>query len=128
MSKKILIVDDEPDVVTVTKFTLEHNGFEVVTAYDGEDGIKKAKEHKPDLILLDMLMPKMFGSDVAIELKADPELRDIPIVFITNVPLDFLTVPKEGELPRDAQGNICLPKSCSEKDLVAIINSLTQVK
>ena len=61
MSKKILVVDDEPDVVTVIKFTLETRGFEVITAYDGDEGLNKAKRERPDLIILDVLMPKMYG-------------------------------------------------------------------
>ena len=61
ISKKILVVDDEPDVVTVIKFTLETRGFEVITAYDGDEGLNKAKRERPDLIILDVLMPKMYG-------------------------------------------------------------------
>ena len=55
------MVDDEPDVVTVIKFTLETRGFEVITAYDGDEGLNKAKRERPDLIILDVLMPKMYG-------------------------------------------------------------------
>ena len=59
--KKILVVDDEADILDVIKLTLEPNGYEVVTASDGEGGLEKAKSKKPDLIILDILMPKMDG-------------------------------------------------------------------
>ena len=59
--KRILVVDDEPELVKALKIRLENEGFEVITAQDGEEGIKKAQEQNPDLIVLDIMMPKMDG-------------------------------------------------------------------
>jgi CheY-like chemotaxis protein len=80
---KILIIEDEPDLVTVVKLRLEANGFEVLTAEDGEAGLRKIYEEKPDLILLDILMPKMDGYEVCRRLKNDPITAALPIVVIT---------------------------------------------
>ncbi|MCM8781005.1 MAG: response regulator [Candidatus Omnitrophica bacterium] len=126
MITKVLIVDDEPDIVAVMKFTLESKGFKVITAYDGLEGLKKAKEENPDLIILDVLMPKVFGDDLAVKLKSEPDTYNIPIILLTNLPLDFLA-GKDGSnssFSRDSRGNIYLPKTCSEEQLLAAINSL----
>ncbi len=81
--KKILIVDDDAHVVLMTKSRLEANGYQVATADSGIEGIKMAKEWKPDLILLDMIMPAMEGPDVCQNIKSDDETRHIPIVILT---------------------------------------------
>lgn len=126
MPKKILLVDDEPDIVVVMKFTLETNGFEVITAYDGDEGWQKAKEYKPDLIILDVLMPKMLGDDLAAKLKGDPDTGRIPIIFLTNLPTHFLTGRSglNDELEFDSRGNFYLPKSCSEEELLFAIKRI----
>jgi DNA-binding response OmpR family regulator len=83
MAKRILIVDDEKDLVDILKARLEIEGYEVLTAYDGQEGLEKAQEEKPDLILLDIMMPKMNGYQVCRLLKFDDEYKRIPIVIIT---------------------------------------------
>lgn len=83
MAKRILIVDDERDLVDLLKARLEAQGFEVVTAYDGQEGLEKAKEEKPDLILLDVMMPKMDGYQVCRFLKFDEAFKQIPIIMLT---------------------------------------------
>jgi len=122
MGKKILIAEDEPDMVTVMKFILERRGFEVITAYDGDEGLKKAQEDKPDLIILDVLMPKAFGDDVATKLRQDINTMSIPILFLTNLPLPFLTgIENKEDLQQDKQGNWYLNKNCNEEDLLLAI-------
>ncbi len=83
--RRILLVEDDTFVsgMYVTKFTAE--GFDILLANDGEEGLKKAKTAVPDLVLLDLLLPKKSGFDVLIELKSDPRLRDIPVVLLTNL-------------------------------------------
>ena len=81
---KILLVDDDKDFVESTKTVLESKQYEVIVAYEGDDGIRKAKEEKPDLILLDVIMPLRDGFSAAEQLKKDPELRKIPIVMLTS--------------------------------------------
>ncbi|MCR5261776.1 MAG: response regulator [Candidatus Gastranaerophilales bacterium] len=83
MAKKVLIVDDEQDIVETLKFMLETENFECHCAYDGEQGLNKAKEIMPDLIILDVMMPIMNGYKVSRLLKFDPQYRDIPILMLT---------------------------------------------
>lgn len=83
--KKILVIDDEPDVVAYLTSLFEDNGFAVATAADGEEGIQKAKSERPDLITLDISMPEKSGVRFYREMKADPEMKDIPIVIVTGV-------------------------------------------
>jgi len=80
---KILIVDDDTDFVESTKTILESKPYDVVVAYQGEEGLKKAKEENPDLILLDVIMPVKDGFTAAEQIKKDPELRKIPILMLT---------------------------------------------
>jgi len=80
---KILIIEDEPDQVKMVKLRLEANNFSVLSAGDAQEGIVIAREEKPDLILLDMLLPDMNGLDAAKELKKDERTKDIPIIAVT---------------------------------------------
>lgn len=81
--KKILVVDDELDMLMVIKLRLEASGYEVITATDGLDGLNAARRVKPDLIVLDIMLPKMNGYKVARFLKFDEEYKSIPIVMLT---------------------------------------------
>ncbi len=81
--KKILIVDDEADIIEILQFVLEANGYECVTAMDGEEGLKLAREISPDLIILDVMMPKINGYKISRLLKYDNKYKDIPILMIT---------------------------------------------
>lgn len=82
-SKKILIVDDEQDIVETLKFILEAQGYTCFCAYNGEDGLNKAKEIMPDLIILDVMMPKINGYKISRLLKYDNKYKDIPIIMVT---------------------------------------------
>ena len=81
--KKILIVDDEPDIIEILQFVLEGAGFECLTAFDGEKGLKLAREASPDLIILDVMMPKINGYKICRLLKFDAKYKDIPILMVT---------------------------------------------
>ena len=81
---KILLVDDDKDFVESTKIVLESKPYEVVVAYEGEEGLRKAREEKPDLILLDVIMPVKDGFTAAEQLKKDPELSKIPTLMLTS--------------------------------------------
>lgn len=83
MRKKILIVEDEPGLVLMLKARLESEGFQVHSAADGIDGIKKAKTIRPDIILVDIMMPKLDGYSMAQRLKEDDITTGIPIVVVT---------------------------------------------
>jgi len=80
---KILVVDDEPDIVRVITKTLEVNGYEVITANDGQEGLEKAKTEKPDLIVLDLMLPKIDGYKVCGLLKKDTRYVKTPIILFT---------------------------------------------
>ena len=84
MSQKILIVDDERDIVFVLKMALEKNGYLVSEAYDGIEALEKIGADKPDLILLDLMMPRMDGHSVNLKLKENPATALIPVVVITG--------------------------------------------
>lgn len=87
MSTKILVVDDDPDVLEAIGIILESSGYEVVTARDGWDGLTKLKEERPDLMILDLLMPKLDGFGVCKELK-DPrwaKYAHLPIIVLSSV-------------------------------------------
>ena len=81
--KKILIVDDEPDIVETLKFLIESEGFESITAMDGEEALRKAKEENPDVMILDVMLPKINGYKVCRLLKFDNKYKHIPILMVT---------------------------------------------
>ena len=81
---KILIIDDDPDFVQATKKVLESKPYEVIVAYDGEEGLQKTRDENPDLILLDIIMPLTDGFTVCEEIKGDPEFDDIPVLMLTS--------------------------------------------
>ena len=81
--KKILIVDDEKDIAETLAFMLKTKGFECICAYDGEEGLKLAKECSPDLIILDVMMPKINGYKICRLLKYDSKYKNIPIIMVT---------------------------------------------
>ncbi len=84
VSRRILVIDDEAKFTALVKTLLEQLGrYEVRVEQRGRSGLETAKRFRPDLILLDVLMPDMDGGEVAAQLKADPELKRIPVVFIT---------------------------------------------
>jgi two-component system alkaline phosphatase synthesis response regulator PhoP len=81
---KILLVDDDVDFVEATKTILESKPYEVIVAYDGGEGLQKARKENPDLILLDVIMPVKDGFTAAEQFKKDPQLSKIPVVMLTS--------------------------------------------
>lgn len=80
---KVLIADDEPDILEILKYNLVKEGYDVITAKDGDDAIEKAKANIPDLIVLDIMMPKKSGVEACEILRAQPKLKDTLIMFLT---------------------------------------------
>jgi two-component system alkaline phosphatase synthesis response regulator PhoP len=80
---RILVVDDEIYIVHILDFSLGMEGYEVVTALDGEEALEKARETKPDLIVLDIMMPKMDGYETCKALKADDRTKNIPVILLS---------------------------------------------
>jgi len=85
MQKNILIADDDIDVVTFVSTVLEKSGYKVIGAKDGEEALEKIKANRPDLIILDILMPKQSGIKLYRELKTDQSLKDIPVVILSGI-------------------------------------------
>lgn len=80
--RKILLVDDEPSIIKTVGKRLEIEGFEVIIAMDGEEALAKAQSEKPDLVVLDLMLPKVNGFDVCAQLKKDRQSKEIPVVTI----------------------------------------------
>jgi len=85
--KRILLVDDNQDILQVISRRLQSWGYETFTADSGEEGLRIAEEQRPDLIILDIMMPKMKGRDVCARLKANPKTQQIPVIFLTALGL-----------------------------------------
>jgi twitching motility two-component system response regulator PilH len=115
---QIMIVDDSPTDAHVLKKILEKNGFETVTAADAGEGIEVAKREKPDLILMDVVMPGLNGFQATRELTSDPETSDIPVIIVTrkNQKVDRVWGMRQGA--RDY-----VTKPVSENSLVSLINA-----
>lgn len=88
MPKSILIADDDKGLVVMLQKAFESRGYRIWTAYDGEEAILSAKRHKPDLVILDVQMPRMDGDQAAMILKAEESTRSIPILFYTGLRTD----------------------------------------
>jgi len=119
MSKKVLIADDEPNIVISLEFLLRREGFEVLVAVDGEEALAKARAERPDLVLLDVMMPKMNGFDVCQALRSDPELASMRVLMLTAKGRE--TEVSKG-LGLGADGYMTKP--FSTKDLVAQVRLL----
>ena len=83
MTRTVLLVDDEPNIVLSLQFLIEQAGYQALVARDGEAALRAVEEHKPDLVLLDVMLPKRDGFDVCETIRAKPEWNDIRIVMLT---------------------------------------------
>lgn len=83
MAKKILVCDDERHIVRLIQVNLERQGYQVVTAFDGKEGLEKVKSEKPDLLVLDVMMPYMDGFEVLKSLRREPETESLPVIMLT---------------------------------------------
>jgi len=84
MAKKILVVDDSRTSLFLEQMILKKNSYEVLTAENGEEGFRKALAEKPDLVLMDVVMPRMNGFEAVRKLRAEPQTRDIPVIMVTT--------------------------------------------
>ncbi|MFH1723727.1 MAG: response regulator [Elusimicrobiota bacterium] len=113
MAKKILIVEDEPHVVKYLEMFLHDAGFQTVSASDGQTGLELAKREKPDLVILDLMMPKKTGTDFYRKLSRDKELGDTPVIVVSGLAGRDLVVRKPAAVfdkPPDREGLIAAIK------------------
>jgi len=121
MPKRILLIDDEKDLVDTLTFRLKANGFEVLAAFDGSSGVEKAKKEIPDLIILDLMMPVMDGLEAARRLKEDNATAAIPIIVLTAA-----VTPDLGKRVAGVQAKACITKPFEPEDLIAQIKKALQ--
>ena len=118
---RILLVDDDADFVESTKIILESKPYEVIVAVNGDEGLRKAREEKPDLILLDVIMPVEDGFTAAEQLKKDSKLASIPVLMLTS----YSTKGSGTGIPRSRgytlEAEDYIDKPVSPKDLLAIV-------
>ncbi len=119
MGKRVLIVDDEPNIVISLEFLMKREGFEVSVARDGEEALRKVEESTPDVMLLDVMMPKKTGYEVCQQIRANPSLSGVKIVILTAKGWDT-EVAKGLDLGADAS----MTKPFSTKDLVAQVRAM----
>ena len=119
MGKKILVVDDEPVTLELEERWLKAEGYEVLAAHSGEEGLEQCRDSKPDAVILDIMMPDMGGNEVAAHMQEDPRLKHIPIIFVT-------AMIKPGEVPKDRKigGHYFLSKAFKREELVGILKKM----
>jgi DNA-binding response OmpR family regulator len=98
MAKKILIIEDEKDIMDLVVIRLKHAGYEVIPAYDAEEGLIYLKKNIPDLIILDLFLPKMQGEEFCKKLQADKQLKKIPVIIFTAGSFDSMPPKKLKDL------------------------------
>lgn len=119
--RKILVIDDEEYFCRALKYSIEsRTAFHVLTATRGDEGMRLAKTQKPDLILLDIMMPDMSGNHVAEELSEDPSTSSIPIIFVTAI----ITQEEIRERGGVSGGRIFIAKPINIEELIKTINSM----
>ncbi|MBN1410897.1 MAG: response regulator [Spirochaetales bacterium] len=120
MNEKILIVDDEPHIVKMVAARLKSLGYTVESAFNGEEGLEKTRQWKPDLIILDVMMPKMDGPTMAAELKEDQSINQIPIIFLTAL------IKREEDEAQNHMvgGNYFLAKPFDPLELINMVKSV----
>ncbi|MBU1112369.1 MAG: response regulator [Candidatus Omnitrophica bacterium] len=121
MSKKrILVVDDEQALAELVKMRLETNGYEVLSAFDGQEALDKARKEKPDLIILDLMLPKIDGYKVCRMLKFDEKYKKIPIILFTARAQE-----SDKKMGQDVGADSYIVKPFEPKALLAKIKELT---
>ena len=124
--RRILVVDDDHVFVEATRAVLESKNYQVSVAYDGDEGLQKAREEKPDAIILDIIMPTKDGFTVCEQLKEDPELTGIPVLVLTSFASDKgkTNIPESAGLTLEAEDY--LDKPVDPAELINRIEKLLQ--
>jgi len=118
MAEKILVIEDNEQNRYLATFILEKNGYQVIAAQDGLEGISKAKEEKPDLILVDIRLPVMDGYEVTRQLRELPEFKDVPIIALTAY-----AMKGDEDKTLEAGCNGYIPKPIIPEEFIKVVNS-----
>ena len=121
--KKILLVDDDPDFVEAVKVIVESGGYNVKVAYDGKEGLEAVEEEKPDLIVLDVMMPVMNGHEACAQLKGNKETANIPIILLTAVADRVTTSTYTHRDMLESEAEDYMPKPVEPAELLELIKS-----
>jgi len=121
--RRVLIVDDEEDLVKIVAFTLKHAGYDILTAYNGNEGLRAAQEEKPDLIILDLMLPKMDGYKICALLKANSKYSHIPIIIFTARAQET-----DKEMSKEAGANAYISKPFEPEVLLDMVKKLLREK
>ena len=119
--KKILLIDDDPDFVEAVKVIVENGGYDVRVAYDGAEGLEAVAQEKPDLIVLDVMMPVMNGHEACAKLKADPQTAKIPIILLTAVADRVTTSTYTHRDMLESEAEDYMPKPVEPAELLSLI-------
>ncbi len=114
MAKRILVVDDEPDIMDVATVRLKHLGYEIIPAVDAEEALAFLQNNTPDLILLDLLLPKMQGDELCKKLKSDDKFKNIPIILFTASAIR----PSLPEKVKEIGADDCILKPFEPQELI----------
>ncbi|MFH1976858.1 MAG: response regulator [Pseudomonadota bacterium] len=125
--KRILVVDDEPDIVMIVKKNLEKEGFDVEVAYDGAEGLSKVKSNPPDAIVLDVMMPEMDGYKVCSTLKSDSKYSEIPIILLTAVASHVTSTRYSHYDGMSMEADDYLPKPASSEQITEAVKRLLKL-
>ncbi|MFC1703900.1 response regulator transcription factor [Candidatus Omnitrophota bacterium] len=120
MAKKILVVDDEEKIVKMVETRLKASGYEVLTAYDGSQGLQKATQETPDLIVLDIMMPGVDGTDMAQSIRINEETKNIPIIFLTCL----IDKQEADDIGHKIAGDLFLAKPFDANELLSMIDKV----
>jgi CheY-like chemotaxis protein len=122
-NKKVLLVDDDPDFVEAVKVIVESGGYDVEVAYDGMEGLDAVAENRPDLIVLDVMMPVMNGHEACAALKKDPATAEIPIILLTAVADRVTTSQYTHRDMLESEAEDYMPKPVEPRELLELIKS-----
>ncbi len=128
MGKKIILVDDDQDFCEILKSKLEKKGFYVDVAYDGDLGLEKVRQSPPDILILDVMMPKKSGLEVCKELKSDPAYQDLPIIMLTAVAehIGETTYTQYDAMSMEAEDYIPKGPDCTDKVVKSVMEIVSQ--
>lgn len=121
---KILVIDDDPTAIELIELILESEGYEVVKSYGGREGIDLIIKEKPDLVILDLIMPEVSGFNIAYHMRQNPETKNIPIIILTSMEID----PETREKMESFVTTIISKQKFTKKDLLKEINSIERMK